>query len=88
MKICDSYVVSFYKCKELVLQQPKDIAGVEVPTEPEVILELEAKMAERRPDAFAIVQLIRAEDPDVLAKWEIGLPSPSGFSGDDGGEAH
>ena len=38
--------------------------------------ELEAKIAEKRSDALVILQLIRAEEPDVLAKWETGLPSP------------
>ena len=64
VRICDSYVVDFCKCKELALKQPEDIMGVEVLTELDVTLELEAKIFEKRPDAFAILQLIRAEDPN------------------------
>ena len=75
VRICDSYVVGFYKCKEVVLQQSKYIMGVEVPIELDVAPELESKIVEKRPDAFAILQLVKAEDPNVLAKWETGLPT-------------
>lgn len=59
---------------------------IDIPAKLDITSELEAKIAEKRPDAFAILQLIRAEDPDVLAKWETGLGSPSGAEGgNDGG---
>ena len=47
-----------------------------------VTRELEAKILEKRDDVFTILQLIREEDTDLLAKWETDQPSPSG-AGDD-----
>ena len=47
--------------------------------------ELEANILEKRGDVLAILQLIREEDPDLLAKWEKGQPSFSGA--DDSGTA-
>ena len=78
MRILDSFVTGFYKCKELALQRLDDLENLEVPLKIEVTLELEAKITEKRPDALAILQLIKAEEPDVLAKWETRLLSPSG----------
>lgn len=46
--------------------------------------ELEVKISEKRPDAVAILLLIRAEEPDVLAKWETGLPTPTGTHTNEG----
>ena len=43
--------------------------------------DLEAKILEKRGDPFAILQLIRDEDADLLAKWETGQASE--FGGED-----
>ena len=43
-----------------------------------VTLKLEARILEKRGDVLAILQLIREEEPDLLAKWERGQPSSSG----------
>ena len=50
-----------------------------------VTLKLEAKILEKRGDVFAILQLIKEEDPDILAKWETCQPSPSGADDDPAG---
>ena len=55
VKISDLYVADFYKAKELALDQPDNIMGIEVPSELEMTPELEAKVAKKRPDAFAIL---------------------------------
>lgn len=47
----------------------------------EVTPEMEEKIATKRGGALAILQLIREKDPDLSAKWEIGLPSPSQAGG-------
>ena len=85
MRISNSYVASFYKAKEFALNQPVDIMGIEVPSELDMTLELKVKVVKKRPDAFAILQLIRKEDYGILAKWEIGLPFPSGANAEDDG---
>ncbi|KAM7497430.1 hypothetical protein LguiA_021844 [Lonicera macranthoides] len=51
--------------------------GVQVPSEIEVTPKLESKIDERRGDALAVLQLIRAEEPNVLTKWETGESSTS-----------
>ena len=48
--------------------------------------DLEAKILEKRGDAFAILKLSREEDPDLLAKWEIGQASDFGGEDDAGGD--
>lgn len=45
--------------------------------------ELAAKIAKKRGDAFAILQLTMEKDPNLLAKWETGMPSLSGANDDD-----
>ena len=91
LKISNSFVIGFYKCKELALQRFENLENIEFPLEIEVTPELEAKTAEKRPDALAILQLIRAEEPDMLAeepdmleKWETRLPSASGTPNNEG----
>ena len=86
-KICDAYIVSFFKAQDLVLEhlpieQKDNVKGIELPKEMGVTPELEAKILEKWGDFFAILQLIREEDPNLLAKWEAGQSSPAGA--DDG----
>lgn len=76
-KISDSFIAGFYTCKETALQHPDGIADLEVPSEIDVAPELEVKISEKRGDSLAILQLLRAEEPDIQAKWETGDPSPS-----------
>ena len=54
-KICDSFVAGFLMAQELALQQPKNIAGLELPKHMGVAPNLEAKILENRGDAFAIL---------------------------------
>ncbi|KAM7506983.1 hypothetical protein LguiA_017436 [Lonicera macranthoides] len=65
------------RCKELAMQQPEELDELEAPSEINVTPELEAKIAEKRSDALAVLHLIRAEEPDVLTKWETSESSPS-----------
>lgn len=60
---------------------------INIPIELDVTPELEAKIAENKFDAFATIQLIRAEDPNVLAKWETCLASSSRAESGDNGRA-
>lgn len=55
MKISNSFVTGFYKCKEFAPKRPEDIENLEVPKEIEVTPELEVEIAEKRPDALAIL---------------------------------
>ena len=84
-KICDAYVVGFYKALNLALDQFDNLEGVEFPKEMGVTPELEAKILKKKGNVLAILQLIREEDPDLLAKWEIGQLSSS--EADDSGAA-
>ena len=47
--------------------------------------DIEAKILEKRGDAFAILQFIRGQDPDLLAKWETGQASEAGDDDSAGG---
>ena len=87
VKICDSFMAGFLRAQELALQQPDNIADLYLPKDMGVALELEAKILEKRGDAFAILQLIREEDPDLLAKWETCQASEVGGE-DDARGAH
>ena len=77
-KIYDPYVAGFYKARDLALDQPDNLEGIELPKEMCVTPELEAKILEKRGDVLAILQLIREEGPGLLAKWDMGQPSSSG----------
>ena len=76
-KISNAYVAGFFKPRDLAMDQPNNIEGIELPTDMGVTPELEAKILEKRGDILAILQLIREEEPDLLEKWETGQPSPS-----------
>lgn len=86
MKISNSFVTGFYKCKKLAFRKPEDLENLEVPLEMQVALGLEAKIVEKRPDAHTILQLIMAEELDVLAKREKRLPTPNGPPDNEGNE--
>ena len=87
VKISDSYVAGFLKVQELALKHPNNILDIDIPVEMDMGPELEAKIAEKMGDVLAILQLIKKEDPDILAKWETGLSSPSGVGAEDDGGA-
>ena len=82
VKVCDAYVAGFFNAQDFALEQPDYIKGIELLKEMGVTPELEAKILEKKGDVFAILQLIREEDHDLLAKYETGQLSPSG-AGDD-----
>ena len=69
----------------MALGQLDNLEGIELPTEMGVTPEIEDKILEKRGDVLAILQLIREEEPDLLAKWETG--QPSSFGADDSGAA-
>ena len=81
VKICDSFVAGFLRAQELALQQPDKVSSLELPKDMGVSPDLEAKILEKKGDAFAILQLIREEEPDLLARWETGQ-APE-FGGED-----
>ncbi|KAM7513687.1 hypothetical protein LguiA_003270 [Lonicera macranthoides] len=54
----------------------EELEDLEVPSEIDVTPNLEAKIVEKMGDALAVLQLIRAEELDVLTKWDTGEPSP------------
>lgn len=81
-------MAGFYKAPDLALDQLDNLKGIKLPKDMGVTLELEAKILEKRGDVLSIIQLIREEDPDLLEKWEAGLPSPSRADGDSAGGAH
>ena len=47
--------------------------------------EIEDLQTKKRGDAFAILQLIREDDPDLLAKWETTQAPELGGEDDAGG---
>ena len=85
VKICDPFVAGFLRAQEVALQQPDKVAQLEPPSDKGVSPDLEARILEKRGDAFAILQLIREEDPDLLARWDTGHAPEFGGEDDAGG---
>ena len=91
LKLCDSFTAGFLRAQQLALEQLEPghpledkILNLEFPKTMGVSPEMEAKILERRGDAFAVLQFIKEQDPDILARWEPG--QTSGATGDDGAE--
>ena len=78
-------MAGFLKAQELALQQPDKVSQLELPSDMGVSPDLEAKILEKWGDAFAILQLIREENPDLLAKWETSQAFELGDEDDAGG---
>ena len=87
VKISDFYVAGFLKAQEVAYKHPDNILGIDIPMEMDVGPKLEESIAEKRGDALAVLQLIRKEDPNILANWETGLSSPSGVGAENDGGA-
>ena len=82
LKLCDSFTAGFLRAQQLALEQldpghplEDKILNLEFPKTMGVSPEIEAKVLEKRGDAFDVLQFIREHDPDLLARWETGQTS-------------
>ena len=77
LKIMDSFVVGFLMCKAAALEDPNHLEDLTIPSEFDLTFEMDKAFKEMRFDAVAVLQYIRENAPELLAKWEGGVASPS-----------